>query len=201
MEMEMYMKKFVSYLLATLFAVTSFALVSCSDDNDDLGSNGNVANGQVSVEFKGATTLSLFAYDATWQAGHQEVNGTILDYLKNGATFKVGLSEDTPSEVVKVGDDYFYDAIATWQFDTDKEIKEGIELEIKSSHWGDGSFDNAGYFCYDCSGTVIVKSVRDNKIVLLFKNFKFDRITSFVVGDSSYQDLIVNGEITFYYED
>lgn len=185
-----------------LMAMFALLFAACSDDEgDEPNSNSDISNGFVKVEYTGASTYSLYAYDAHWNAGHQEVNGTVLDYLKSGATFIVDLSENSPSEVEKVFDDYFYEITATWQFATSDEVKEGAEIDIDSSHWNDGSFDNSGYFCHDCSGTVIVKSVKNNQVTLQFKDFKFDRITSFSVGNSSYQDLIVNGDITFNYEE
>lgn len=39
--------------------------------------------------------------------------------------------------------------------------------------------------------------VDNSQVTLQFKNFRFKRMTKFVVGRSEYQDLIVNGDITF----
>ena len=186
-------------LIVLLMVFVPFALTSCGDDEPSANNNhdNNSSCGKVKVHYEGAINESLYAYNATCSAGHQEVHGTVLDNLANGATFKVDLSEDSPADVISI-DGYIYcDATATWQFDTDDDIRQGATITIQSSHWGDNSFDNAGYFSENCRGAVRVKSVKNNKITLEFKDFKFDRISEFRVGNSTFQDLTINGEITF----
>ncbi len=184
------MKNYLYPFITIIVIVTSLSFVSCSDDDDDFSSD-KKSKGKVVVEYVGATNplRTYYAKDAVFNSGHQELNGTVLDYLRDGATFHAMLHKD--------GDDSFIE----WQFETSDEISVGKELEISSNHWGEPQYDNAGYFCLSCEGVVFVKSIKDNKVTLQFRDFTFERIKRFSVGNSSYQDLIVNGEMTFTYED
>ena len=72
---------------------------------------------------------------------------------------------------------------------------------MSGSHWPEPSYDNAGWFCHNFDGKVVVKSIKNNSITLSFKDFKFQRILKFSVGNSTMQNLIVNGDITYNFED
>jgi hypothetical protein len=197
-------RKIFYVFMAFAISMVTMSNSACGGTDDDDDDVSNITNdnmiGKVTVEFERATTRTLYAYKSKWSPGHSEVHGTVLDYLKNGATFIACLSKDSPSEVTKIGNDYIYSLYVTWQFDTSDEVKQGAEITIYKSNWDDNSFDNAGYFSHDCTGIVLVKSIKDNRITLQFENFKFDRISNFKVGSSTFQDLTVNGEITFELE-
>lgn len=169
----------------------AFPLASCGGDDDDK-SNEIASNGVISVEYVGAKTFTKYAYDAKWHAGHQEVHGSVLDHPKNGATFSAYLSEEKASS--DIGVDYL--SSVRWQFETTDEITSGAELTMINIHWPETS-QSSSYFCDEFSGKVVVKSVNNSQVTLQFKNFRFKRMTKFVVGRSEYQDLIVNGDITF----
>lgn len=188
--------KQLKYLLSLfLVGVLAFSFASCGGDDDE-GQGGADSNGFVKVEYEGAKTFSYYAYNATWHSGHQEVHGSVLDHLKNGATFVVNLSKTKPSDV----EAYLKDAII-WQLETSDEIAQGAEITMSGSHWPEPMSDNAGWFCHDFDGKVVVKSIKNNSITLSFKDFKFQRILKFSVGNSTMQNLIVNGDITYDFED
>ena len=91
--------KQLKYLLSLfLVGVLTLSFASCGGDDDE-GQGGADSNGFVKVEYEGAKTFSYYAYNATWHSGHQEVHGSVLDHLKNGATFVVNLSKTKPSVV------------------------------------------------------------------------------------------------------
>lgn len=192
------MKKYFLVLPLLCGLVLSFA--SCSSDYDE-GQGGAASNGFVKVEYEGAKTFSYYAYNATWHSGHQEVHGSVLDHLKNGATFVVDLSKTKPSDVVVLFDEAYLEDGIRWQLETSDEIAQGAEITMSGSHWPEPAFDNAGWFCHDFDGKVVVKSIKNNSITLSFKDFKFQRISKFSVGNSTKQNLIVNGDITYNLED
>ena len=184
--------------MVAFLATMSFACISCNDDDEtDQDNNTSIARGVVNVQLGSAQGQSLYAYDAKWSAGHQEVHGTVLDNLPNGATFTVDLSKQAPAELQEVLGEYIYEIEATWQFETPDAVSDAAVLEIDKSHWNNGTFDNAGYFCTDCDGTVKVKSIKGKDITLSFTNFKFDYISRFQVGNSTFTDIVINGDITF----
>ena len=200
LKQEMKMKKRILKSLAfAMMSIISLAFVSCGDDENEPQKNNDILVGKVTVKYEGAITETLYAYDATWREGHQEVHGTVLDNLENGATFVVTLSEDAPSEVLVLDGGVLCDMTAQWQFETPDEVKQGLELEIDKSQWG-YSYDFS-YWCKEFSGSVRVKSKKGKKITLTFNNFKINRLTVFRPGDSSFQDLTINGEITFDHEE
>ena len=194
------MKELKNYVSLILFAVLAISFASCSSDDDE-GQGGADSNGFVKVEYEGAKTFSYYAYNATWHSGHQEVHGSVLDHLKNGATFVVDLSETKPSDVVVFGGAPFLEDGIRWQLETSDEIAQGAEITMSGSHWPEPMSDNAGWFCHDFDGKVVVKSIKNNSITLSFKDFKFQRILKFSVGNSTMQNLIVNGDITYNFED
>lgn len=188
-----FLKRFFSLLLV---GVLILPMASCGDDDDD---KGPISNGMVTIEYVGASTFTKYAYKASFHSGHQEVHGSVLDYLKNGATFSVDLSEIKPSEVEYVLGEPYIDPYSSirWQLETADAITVGAELTMTGSHWPEPDFDNAGWLNKKFDGKVIVKSVSGNQVTLQFKDFKFKRIMKFVVGNSIMQDLIANGEITY----
>ncbi|MDD6889978.1 MAG: hypothetical protein PUD39_06950 [Bacteroidales bacterium] len=194
------MKELKNYVSLILFAVLAISFASCSSDDDE-GQGGADSNGFVEVEYEGAKTFSYYAYNATWYSGHQEVHGSVLDNLKNGATFIVDLSETKPSDVEVLYDEAYLEDRIEWQLETSDEIVQGAEITMSGSHWPEPEYDNAGWFCHDFDGKVVVKSIKNNSITLSFKDFKFQRISKFSVGNSTMQNLIVNGDITYNFEE
>lgn len=192
--------------MVALIATMTFALTSCSSDDED--EDGNNASkflcGQVTVKDGNGDPETRYAYDGKWHAGHQEVSGSVLDYLKSGATFTVYISSTPPSEISSDGD-YFLMTPSLFtsecQIETSTEIREGAELEISGLNWGNGTFDNAGYFDHDFEGSVLVKSIKGDVITLKFTDFIFDYIYKFKVGNSTFRDVVLNGEISFKMEE
>ena len=187
--------KFIAVLVTGLF---TFFVTSCG--NDDMGdSKGTTSNGVITVEYEGAKTFTYYAYFAQWLPGHSALNWTQINNFKNGATFEVSLSEEKPSEVETfMGEPFLVNSpVIRWELRAADEIVVGAELTMVGSHWPEPEYDNTGYSCHDFSGKVSVKSIQDDKITLLFKDFRFKRIKRFIVGRSEFQDLTVNGEITF----
>ncbi|MBR1889311.1 MAG: hypothetical protein IJ816_01630 [Alloprevotella sp.] len=197
------MKQFYSLALTFLMAFCAISFTACDNEEEGTG-NGDtaisIADGQVTISFGSASAQLYYAYDAEWQTGHQVVSGTVLDNLTDGATFVVNISDNAPSDLQEILGDYIYEILATWQFETPDAISVGSELNIDKSHWNNGTYDNAGYFCTDCEGSVKVRSIQGNDITLSFQNFKFNYISNFRVGNSSYTDVVVNGDIKFTYQ-
>lgn len=171
--------------MVILIAIPALSLTACSDDDDEYG-NSNL-NGKITFEEDGEKT-TLYAYnDAQWFSGHYECLEGESIYLSKGATFSATLSK---------GNQHSYH----FQFDAVNTIKQGAEVDVASVNcYPKGKYSS--YFCEYYSGSVYVKSIKNNRITLQFKNFKFKRIKEFRVGDSSFTEVIINGEITFVNDD
>lgn len=181
-------------------AISIMSFTSCGDDDDGFWLKGAKVNGQITAEEEGETT-TYYAYDeANWHTGYSK---DLCHWSPNGATFLAYLSEEVPSEVTKFDDCLIYDKDIYWQFYTTGEVKQGTEIQTAGIFWH-ALFHPSNYCCdddYHIKGKVIVKSIKNDRITLQFKNFRFRRETEFRMGNSSYQDVTVNGEITYTLED
>ena len=177
------MKKYLFFLIAMLMSVSTLALVGCSsdDDGDEQGGNGNY-NGKVSVKYEGATTENYSVQQATFQLFSQSVEGTTHYDYDNGATFNVTFTD---------GDNYY----TYWQFQSRENIKAGQKLAVSAIFFGDDSVRSID----ECSGNATVKSINGNKITIEFKDFNFERYTSF--DSNNKQKITINGTITFTLDD
>ena len=188
------MKK--KFLLSSMFCLVAFTLLLVSCGSDDDGSSGDYKNnmGQVSVLYGTAATYTYNANNNCYRAGHQEVDGTVLNNLTYGATFIAYLYDASKEEGITPD--------VTWQFETAQEVKAGSNLVVDKSHWGDGSFSNTGYWSKNSKikGKAYVKSVQDNVVTIEFKDFVCDRISKFSAGSSTFQNLTINGEMKFKLE-
>lgn len=196
-------------MVALMATVTSFSLASCGGDDDDgvSGDNGgggttsSQVNGQVTVRFNDKVTYTYYGYQSAYHTGHQEVTGSVLDNLKTGATFIAYFSDKQLSsddaELIYINHNGYM------QIDTADEIKEGAEINIRSCHWMNKPLDsaNAGYFDYDCEGKVTVKSIKNGVVQLQFNDFKFNYIAKFSVGSSTFSNVVMNGLLSFTYEE
>lgn len=184
-------------LIKALFFVNILlSLTSCGDDDDNRSFS---TNGRITVEEDGETTI-LYAYDdAQWHSGHLECFEGEGRYLSNGAVFSVILSENKPSDVINRGDHLVYKRSISFGFDAVKNVKQGKEVDIDNISWYPG-MEYHLYTCNSYTGSVFVKSIKGNRITLQFDNFCFNRLTEFRAGDSSFQKITVNGEITFVNE-
>lgn len=205
--------KYFYMLMAALVAIGSLLLVGCSKDDDnnnddttkDSGKSSFESNvkGKVTALYGSSTTKDYYSYTTRWESGHTEVIGTddgsILANLKDGATFEATLSENEPSDYLYEypAGHYYYPNDVRWTFMTDDEVKQGVELYIKTNNWELTGGSPTSYWCKECKGKVIVKSIEGSKITLEFKDFKFDRISAWHVGNSTKSDVVINGEITF----
>lgn len=76
------MKKYIFQFVVTLFAITSFTLVACSDDDDDPTNN----NGRNSIEINGVSyNLSAFSFMGDWNETLRKGDFTVaVDNESNG---------------------------------------------------------------------------------------------------------------------
>lgn len=196
------LKKYLYLVVVALFAALPFALTSCGDDDDEgSGSNGGSLMGTVTMKFGKLEPTTHYAYCTEWHAGHQKVTGSVLDHLKSGATF-IAYFSDTK---LSADDIYLFQTRheGEMQIETPDEVKVGAEIEIDKCAYSPypGDFDSAGYFHYDCEGKVTVKSIKGNVVTLKFDNFKFEYILKFHVGNSTFEEVVMNGEISFAVEE
>lgn len=172
------MKKYLFLFIAMLMSVSTLALVGCSsDDDDEQGGNGN-NNGKVSVKYEGAKTDNYSIQQATFALFSQGVVGTTHYDFDSGATFNVTFTDD---------DNYY----TYWQFQSRENIKAGQKLAVSGIFFGDDSVR----YTDECSGNATVKSINGNKITIEFKDFNFERYTSF--DSNNKQKITINGTITF----
>lgn len=188
--------------MAMLVTISFFSLAACGGDDDDddgFGQKGVKVNGHITAEEEGETT-TYYAYDeANWRSGYSKDG---CHWSPNGVTFSTYLSEVVHSNVTKFDDWIIYDKDIYWLFYSGNEVKQGKEIETAGVLWFNPRHPS-NYSCddYYIKGKVIVKSINNNRITLQFKNFSFRRETEFRVGNSSYQYVTVNGEITYTLED
>ena len=78
-------------------------------------------------------------------------------------------------------------------------ISEGKSIKIGSIYWyyENWSIDLLGDYSGQYGGTVTVKSITKDKVTLRFDDVKFESMTRFIPGESEYEYLIINGEISF----
>lgn len=188
--------------MVALFAALPFALTSCGDDDDEgSGSNGGSLMGTVTMKFGNLEPSKHYAYCTHWSAGNQQVTGSVLDHLKSGATF-VAYFSDTK---LSADDVYLFQTRHEgWmQIATSDEVKVGSEISISYCMYSPypGDFDSAGYSHHDCEGKVTVKSIKGDVITLKFDDFKFEYISKFSVGNSTFKEVVMNGDISFAVEE
>lgn len=186
--------------MVALVAALPFSLVSCGDDDEGGSGESGSLRGQVTMKDGTNAPSTYYAYYTHWNAGHQQVTGSVLNYLKSGATFVAYFSETKLSsfeaEMICGNHDGHI------QIETPDEIKEGAEISIdKCMYESPYNTDSYGYFSEECTGKVTVKSIRGNVITLQFKDFKFDYISAWHVGNSTFRNIVMNGEISFPVEE
>lgn len=196
------LKKYLYLVMVALFATLPFALTSCGDDDDEgSGSNGGSLMGTVTMKFGNLEPSKHYAYCTHWSAGHQQVTGSVLDHLKSGATF-VAYFSDTK---LSADDIYLLETRhdGMMQIETPDAVTVGAEISIDKCHYEryTGDYDNAGYFCKECTGKVTVKSIKNDVVTLKFDNFTFEYISKFSVGNSTFKEVVMNGEISFAVEE
>lgn len=179
-------------LLAFLMLTLSLPLfTSCGDDDDDdltdgiedYGEELFKADGHLTVQYGDGDPEQYNAYDASFTRFSQEVIGTAHYDLTSGATFYICLGES------------FAQRVAWMQFQTKEEIKQGEEMNVTGVFFNDNTYNTD-----ETSGTAYVKSVSNDKITIVFTDFQFDRISVWRVGDSTFQTMTINGEVTFSLE-
>lgn len=156
------MKKYLFLFIAMLMSVSAFTLVGCSSDDDDEQDGSGNNNGKVSVKYEGATTENYSVQQATFELFSQSVEGSTHYDYDNGATFNVTFTD---------GDNYY----TYWQFQSRENIKAGQKLAVSAIFFGDDSVRSTD----ECSENATVKSINSDKITIEFKDFSFERYTSF----------------------
>lgn len=205
------MKKF--YSLLTLFAMivaTTLCFIACGSDDDDSNDNGTssrpnnvdgITDGQVSVKFADSSTTTYYAIQSDWIRLNQQVTGGSKYDSVNGYTFSTSLSSDLDVEAVaKKKNDYgeYWEVLLmnytwlSWQFQTKDPVSAGGEISIDGIFWNDAAINTKQE-----GGKIIVKSVSNDIIILSFDNLQFKRCKVWGVGNSEFEMLTVNGEITF----
>lgn len=165
-----------------LMSVSTLALVGCSSDDDDEQGGSSNNNGKVSVKYEGAKTENYSVQQATFALFSQGVVGTTHYDFDSGATFSVTFTD---------GDNYY----TYWDFQSRENIKEGQKLTVSGIFFG----DDFVRYTDECSGNATVKSINGNKITIEFKDFSFERYTSF--DSNNTQKITINGTITFTLDD
>ena len=195
-------------MLAMMVAAVSFTACGGSDDavNDGGGGNGSaygqLLDGKISVLFESSSkTTTYYAANSEWVRLYQDVQGGSKYDSDNGYTFSAGLSSNVDVEALQrrakeLGEywelAYMEYTWLSWQFQTKGDIQEGMEVSISGIFWNDTAVNTNQE-----DGKVYVKSIKDGKIILAFQNLKFKRCKVWKVGNSEFEMLTVNGDITF----
>ncbi len=180
------MKKYFNLLMVALFATMTLSFASCSDDDEpDYNDSDSNLCGKITAQYEGGSTIEYFVYEAIW----------------DGNDFNAVPSLSTPAEVK---DNIFgiFERTISWhiKLEDEQNLTPGKLLDIDYTSWNDKSGNNTGYSCKKCSGNVKVTSVNNNDITLQFENFKFNIVKIFNPGESTFQNVVVNGKITFHVE-
>lgn len=207
------MKRYLYLVLVALIATTPLSFGSCSSDDDEKGDEQkghfpyeNYLNGEISVYHEYADNERVYySLDADYthlyqhREGGNSLNGytfyTVLSYNFN---LEEALEKANGYDNKYWSTDWIW-AIACadyskqdWQFQTKGEIHEGDEIYLTAIFWDDH------LICKDQDGgKVYVKSIEDDTITLNFQDLKFQRCRTWKVGSSEFEQLTVNGEISF----
>lgn len=201
------MKKILS-LMAMMVAI-ALCLTACGSDDDDDNNTApkpgsttdNITDGKVTVKFAESKTTTYYAMQSSWKWLHQQVTGTSKYDSDNGHTFSTSLSNNLDVEAVakkkkEYGDLWEFILLEyswlTWQFQTKDPVNKGAEISIDGIFWNDAAINTEQE-----DGKITVKSVSGDKITLSFDNLQFKRCKVWRVGNSEFEMLTVNGEITF----
>ena len=203
------MKKYLSSTFM-MFAMTVAALcfTACGGDDDDADSGipstsnaDGITDGKVTVKFADSQTTTYYAVQSDWIRLHQQVTGSSKYDSANGYTFSTSLSSDLDVEAMtKKKKDYGENweiflmnyTWLSWQFQAKDPVSTGAEISIDGIFWNDDAINTEQE-----GGKITVKSVSGDKITLSFDNLQFKRCKVWRVGNSEFEMLTVNGEITF----
>lgn len=186
------MKRLLRLVFFSFLALSLPLMTSCGDDDDvddiidDIENQGEdmfKPDGQLTVQYGDGDPESFNAYDASFSLFSQEVIGTAHYDLSSGATFYMSLGKE------------FADRYAWMQFQTKEDIEQGENMNVTGVFFNDNTYNTD-----ETEGTAYVKSVSNDKITIVFKDFRFDRISVWRVGDSTFQTMTINGEVTFALE-
>ncbi len=202
------MKKYYSVLAMLAMMVAALNITACGSDDDDadnsIPSTSNadgITDGKVTVKFADSQTTTYYSAQSNWVQLHQQVTGGSKYDTDNGYTFSTSLSSDLDVEAVaKKKNDYGKNwevflmnyTWLYWQFQTKDPVSVGKEISIDGIFWNDAAINTKQE-----GGKIIVKSVSDDKITLSFDNLQFKHCKVWRVGNSEFEMLTVNGEITF----
>ena len=207
--MNKFMKRILFWLLIITTTVFSLSLVSCGDDEPNEGNQNiktKLIKGTLTVKNIDRNTTDFY-YAALGDIETDEfVNGEyepVTEGYEGRVCFFTNLFdeetikevEDEPSDIANlmlIGSSYidFYFSLS------EGIMKVGNTIEIGGIYWS-RIYSLAGDHSDQMGGTVTVKAITNDVVTLKFDNVKFDIQTRFKPGDSDYETIIVNGEISF----